>query len=203
MVLDKVVVKDTTWKEFSKKNHKVNCVYYDVLNMMDTGQYKKVADVMDKVVVEMVTSIDLNTTARKEYYVRLDSRAASEVHGVKTLDIYNLVRETEVCYYRKDSWDQSKFEGQDHRVVTTIVQYKKSDFIPDFWQYRSKIEEPDHRKVTTMFQTGMSNRDDLWHYKSKFEDQDHRCRPRFEDNFVEKYKVGHCRLDYIAWDPGV
>ena len=79
-----------------------------------------------------------------------------------------MVRQTEVCYYRKDSWDQSKFEGQDHRVVTTTVQYKKSDFIPDFLQYRSKFEEPDHRKVTTMFQNVTSDfSSDLWHYKSK------------------------------------
>ena len=65
-----VVVENTTWKEFSKKNYRMNCVYYDVVNM-DTGQYH---DVKDKEII-MVT------------YIGLDSRA-SEVNGVQTLDIY-------------------------------------------------------------------------------------------------------------------
>ena len=74
MVLDKVAVKNTTWKKFSKKNctvdmvskatsmakfskknYRVNCVYYDVHNM--------VVDVMDKVAVMMVPSKDLDRTA--------------------------------------------------------------------------------------------------------------------------------------------
>ena len=96
-----------------------------------------------------------------------------------------MVRETEMGYYRKDNCVQSKFEDQDYRVVMTMFQYVKSDFIFDFLQCRSKFEEPDHRKVTTMFQNITSDFiSNLWHYKSKFEDQDHRCRHRFEDDFV-------------------
>ena len=110
----------------------------------------------------MVTSIDLNTTARKVYYVRLDSRAASEVNGVKTLEVYDLVMETEMGYYRKDNWNQSKFEDTDHRMMTTMLQNARSGCISDLLRYRSV----------------------------------------FEESFVEKYQLGHCRIDYIGWDPG-
>ena len=111
-----VIVKNTTEKE-----------------TMDTGQYHVVynmVDVKDKVVM-MVTYIDLDRTASRAYYVGLDSRAASEVYGVQTLDIYNLVRETEIVYYSRDNWDQSKFEDQDHRMVTTMFQNVRSDYISD------------------------------------------------------------------------
>ena len=96
--------------------------------MMDTGQY------YDKL------NMDMDRTASRSYYVGLDSRAASKVHGVKTLEVYNVVTETEVGYYRKDTWVQNKFEDPDHRVVTTMFQNETSDFISDLWQYKSGFE---------------------------------------------------------------
>ena len=60
---------------------------------------------------------------------------------MKTLEVYNLVREIEVGYYRKDNWVQSKFEDQDHRMVKTMFQNVKSDFISDLLQYRSGYED--------------------------------------------------------------
>ena len=45
--------------------------------------------------------------------------------------------------------------------------------------------------VTTMFQNTRSGYiSDLLRYRSVF-----------EESFVEKYQMGHCRIDYIAWDP--
>ena len=130
--------------------------------MMDTGQYKEVVDVMNKEVVMMEPYIDLGRTASRAYYMWLDSTSASEVYGVKTLVVYNLVKATEVGYIRKDSWDQSKFEDHNHRKATTMSLNAKTDYISDLLEYRSV----------------------------------------FEVNFMEKYKVRHCRLDYIAVDPG-
>ena len=83
--------------------------------VMDTGQYHVVCNMVD--------------VKDKEYYVRLDSRTASEVNGRKTLKVYNLVKATEVGYFRKDSWDQSKFEDPDHTVVTTMSLNTKIDYI--------------------------------------------------------------------------
>ena len=77
----------------------------------------------------MVPSIDLDRTASSVYYVRLDSRAASEVNGVKTLEVNNLVKATEVSYYRKDNWDQCKFEDPDHKMVTTMLLIVRLDYI--------------------------------------------------------------------------
>ena len=55
--------------------------------MMDTGHFKEVADVLDQVVVMMVPSTDLDRTSSSGCYVRLDSRAVSEVQGVKALKV--------------------------------------------------------------------------------------------------------------------
>ena len=103
---EEVVVKNTTETMYTEQ-------HYDVHNM-----------VLDNEVVRMVPSIDLDRTASSVYYARLDSRAASEVNGVKTLEVNNLVKATEVSYYRKDNWDQCKFEDPDHRMVTTIWNLK-------------------------------------------------------------------------------
>ena len=113
--------------------------------MMDTGQYYNTHDIfMDKdmrgEVVMMVPSIDLDRTASWVYYVRLDSRAVSEVNGVKTLEVYDLVKATEVSYYRKDNWDQNKFEDPDLRMVSSMIQNARSDYISDLWRYRSVFE---------------------------------------------------------------
>ena len=84
--------------------------------VMDTGQYNVVCNMVD--------------VKDKEYYVRLDSRTASEVNGRKTLKVYNLVKATEVVYYRrKDKGDQSMFEDHNHRMVTTMTLNVKSDYI--------------------------------------------------------------------------
>ena len=100
----------------------------------DTGQYYGMHDIfMDKdmrgKVVMMVPSIDLDRTASWVYYVRLDSRAVSEVNGVKTLEVYDLVKATKVVYYRKDTWDQCKLEDPDHRMVTTMTLIVRLDHI--------------------------------------------------------------------------
>ena len=124
--------------------------------MMDTGQYYD------------TYNMDLDRTASRSYYVRLDSRATSKVNGVNMLVVYNLVRETKIGYYRrKDKWVQSMFEDHDHRMVTTMTLIVKSDYI-----------SMDHRGKELF-------------YGSKF-----------KDKYVEKYQVGHCRIDYIAVDPG-
>ena len=94
---------------------------------MDTGQYHVVCNMVD--------------VKDKEYYVRLDSRTASKVNGIKTLKVYNLVKATEVGYFRKDSWDQSKFEDPDHRVVTTMLQNARSNYSSYFLQYRTQLED--------------------------------------------------------------
>ena len=110
--------------------------------MTDTGQYYDVHNmVLYKVVPKMATSIAWNTTARKLYYVRLDSKAAREVHGVEMHEVYDLVRETKVGYYRKDTWGQSKFEDPDYRAVTKMLQYGKSVCGSDFLQYRTQLED--------------------------------------------------------------
>ena len=72
--------------------------------MMDTEQYYDEHNmVLYKKLVKMVTSIDLDRNASSVYYVRLDSRAVSEVHGIKTHEVYDLVKATKVVYYRKDT----------------------------------------------------------------------------------------------------
>ena len=98
---------------------------------MDTGQYYDVNNTMlDQKAVMMVQSIDLDRTASRRYYVRLDSRTASEVNGVKTLVVYDLVRETRMGYYRrKDKWVQGMFEDHNHRMVTTMILIVRIDYI--------------------------------------------------------------------------
>ena len=60
---------------------------------------------------------------------------------MRTIEVYDLVRETEVGYYRKDNWVQSKFEDLDHRVLKPMFQNVKSDFISDLLKYRSQLED--------------------------------------------------------------
>ena len=117
-------------EKFSKKNYRVNKSASRVnYKKLDNGvQYKEVMDKADR-------------TASRAYYIGLDSRAASKVNGVKMLEVYNLVRGTEVGYYREDNWVQSKFEDQDHRVVKTMFQNVKSDFISDLLKYKSEFED--------------------------------------------------------------
>ena len=81
-------------KSKSAENKAANRVNY---MEPDIGvQYKEVVDVTNKVVVMMVKYTDLDITASKVYYVGLDSRTASKVNGVTVLEVYNLVRGTEV-----------------------------------------------------------------------------------------------------------
>ena len=118
---------------------------------MDTEQYYDVNNTMlDHEAVMKVQSLNLD-------------RTASEVNGVKTLVVNNLVRETRLGYYRrKDKWVLGMFEDHNHRMATTMSLNAKTDYISDLLGYRSV----------------------------------------FEVSFMEKYKVRHCRLDYIAVDPG-
>ena len=119
---EEVVVKNTTEKV-----------------MMDTGQYYGTHNIfMDKdmrgEVVMMVPSIDLDRTSSWVYYVRLDSTAVSKVHGVKMLEVYDLVKATEVNFYRKENWDQNNFEDPDLRMVTTMTLTVRTDYISvDHW----------------------------------------------------------------------
>ena len=100
--------------------------------MRDTGQYY---DTHDMVMVKdvrgevIMMSIDLDTTASRGYYVRLDSRTASEVYGVQTIVIYIWVKEAKVVYYRKDTWVQCKLEDPDHRMVTTMTLIVRLEYI--------------------------------------------------------------------------
>ena len=74
-------------------------------------------ETMDQEAVMKVQSLNLD-------------RTASEVNGVKTLVVYNLVRETRLGYYRrKDKWVQGMFEDHNHRMVTTMTLNVKSDYI--------------------------------------------------------------------------
>ena len=121
--------------------------------MMDTGQYYDTHDIfMDKdmrgEVVMMVPSTDLDRTTSWVSYVRVDSSAVSKVNGVKTLQVYDLVKATKVVYYRKNSWDQCNLEDPDHRMVTTMTLIIRSDYISGdhngkqlFYKFKDKIGE--------------------------------------------------------------
>ena len=112
---------------------------------------------------------------------------------VMRVPIIDLARTASRAYYvGLDSSTASKVNGVQLFEVYILVRWTEVGYYrEDNWD-QCKFEDQDHRVVKTRLKNGKSDFiSDLLRYRSEF-----------EDNCVEEYQVGQCRIDYVATDHG-